>query len=326
MVGAVSPATALVTGASGFIGSALIEELLASGHRVIAVTRDPGRQFPPDVEVRVADLADGLGMSNALFAGVGLLFHCAGEVKDAARMRQVHVDGTRRLVECLPNAPGAGEPRIHWVQLSSVGAYGPASPANRSRCVDEGSPERPVGEYETTKTASDRLVVQAAASGRISFTILRPANVIGRRMPNSSLRRVISMVKRGWFFEIDVPDAVANYVHVDDVVSALSTCASHPAAHGQTFNLSNDCLWRDLVREIASIAEVKPPRVMIPEALVRAVASVLGDRLDNPVTHARIDALVSSTRYPTAKIEQTLGFRHRRPMPGSIADLMGGGV
>jgi nucleoside-diphosphate-sugar epimerase len=130
-------------------------------------------------------------------------------------------------------------------------------------------------------------------------------------------------VRHGWFFPVGPEDAVANYVHVDDVASALLSCATHPASRAQTFNLSNDCLWRDLTGHIAATLGVRARRTRIPEKPVRVMASVLGARLGNPLTHPRIDALVNRTRYPTTKIERVLGFRHARPMPESIDDLIG---
>lgn len=316
------PVTTLVTGASGFIGQALVARLTQSGHQVVALTRNAQNQFPAGVYARVGDLATGAGVSRELFDGVGTVFHCAGEVKDAARMRQVHVGGTQRLLECLSQSVDLQRRPVHWVQLSSVGAYGPPAVVDRSRQVDEDTRENPVGEYETSKTESDRLVVQAARAAVLSHSILRPSNVIGARMPNTSLRSMIGMIGRRQFFYIGKPDAVATYVHVDDVVSALVECGRNPAAKGQTFNLSSDCLLEELVERAAELLGVRPPRLRLPEALIRAVVGVTAKWKSIPLTASRIDALVNRTRYPSTRIESTLGFHFSRPMPAGIEDLI----
>jgi len=141
---------------------------------------------------------------------------------------------------------------MHWVQLSSVGAYGPPPVPSARRVVDEESPEAPRGVYEETKTASDRLVRQASGHHGLSISLLRPTAVIGATMPNASVRALVAMVRRGWFMYPGPVDAVANYVHVDDVVSGLLACANHPRAAGQDFILSSDCLWTALVSHVAA--------------------------------------------------------------------------
>lgn len=316
------PVTALVTGASGFIGQALVARLTQSGHRVVVLTRNAQNLFPAGVQSRVGDLATGAGVSPELFDGVGTVFHCAGEVKDAARMRQVHVGGTQRLLECLSQSVDRQRRPVHWVQLSSVGAYGPPAVMDRSRQVDEDTQENPVGAYETSKTESDRLIIQAARAGLLSHSILRPSNVIGARMPNASLRAMIAMIGRRRFVYIGKPGAVATYVHVDDVVSALAECARNPAAQGQTFNLSSDCLLEELVERAAKILGVRPPRLRLPEPLMRAAVGVTPKWKRIPLTASRIDALVNRTRYPSTRIESTLGFQFSKPMPAGIDDLI----
>jgi nucleoside-diphosphate-sugar epimerase len=314
--------TVLVTGASGFIGGGLVARLLEMGRRVVVITRAASRAFPDGVRIHVGDLATGFGLSSSLFEDVGVVFHCAGEVRQPALMRPVHVGGTERLLACVGEPADPAAPRLHWVQLSSVGAYGPPAPANRLRHVDEETPEHPVGEYEITKTESDDLVRRAAQQGRITCTLLRPSSVIGRRMPNASVRGVIAAVGRGWFFHIGPPGAIAQYVHVDDVVSALVACGGNPAARGQTFNISSDCPWKDMIEHIARARGVSPPRIRLPETPTRLAVGLAGTVLPLPLSASRIDALVSRTSYASAKIEAMLGFRFSRPMPGALDDLL----
>jgi nucleoside-diphosphate-sugar epimerase len=310
----------LVTGGFGFVGRALVEQLVRDGWEVIALTRSPDRASGAPVLVARGDLATGEGISAALLDGVDTVFHCAGELSRPAAMRAVHVTGTRRLLECV-RAAGRQAP-LHWVQLSSVGAYGPALPASSPRVVDESTPERPLGEYETTKTEADRLVVDASAEGLITFAMLRPANVVGRGMPGRGLPRVISLIRRGWFFHVGAGDAVANYVHVDDVAAALLACAKHPASAGQVFNLSSDCSWAILADHIARAVGARPRALRLPERPLRAAARVLAAVPGSPLTPARLDALTTRTRYPIHKIETTLGFRLVRPMPESVGDIL----
>lgn len=313
--------TFLITGASGFIGRALVERLVIEGSSVRVLTRNRTSRFPAPVDVRIGDLATGTGVSEALLDGVDKVLHCAGEIRRRQDMRPLHVEGTRRLVACVLGARHTRSGPMHWVQLSSCGTYGPPLEP-RERVVVETTAEHPVGEYEITKTSADHVVIEAAAPDAMTLAVLRPTNVIGPGMTNTSLRRVLTLIERGLFVQIGQPGAIANYVHIDDVVSALLACACHPAARGEIFNLSSDCAWSELMEHVAATRHVRTLRVRVPEPVIRAVAAVMEQWRQSPLTLARVDALTGRTRYPAEKIEALLGFRFSKPMPHGIADLL----
>ena len=310
-----------VTGGRGFIGSKLCAALVGCGHHVTILTRDKSKRAGP-FKFLFGDLSIQGGLGNLSLAEFDILIHCAGELRDPGLMRSVHVEGTRQLLVALRKKPFVKARALHWVQLSSVGVYGPAKLATCDRHITEESTENPVGNYEITKTESDHLIMNAAERGNLTYSVLRPSNVFGSGMPNQSLRGMISMVKRGLFFYIGKPGAVANYVHVDDVVAALMKCAFEPKARGQTYNLSNDCLLEDLSNYIASMFGVHRPWIRVPESLIRVVVSVFEGRANIPLTQSRIDALVNKTRYSADKIVLELGFRFPKPMPAAIEDLI----
>lgn len=312
-----------VTGASGFIGRRLVDSLIRQGHEVTALSRAPNKTFPAGVRVVAGDLTAADCPLASMLSGCEVVFHCAGEVRDGAIMRSLHVEGTRALVRAATNEAAHSTTGVHWVQLSSVGAYGP--PAGRAavdRIVTELSPVRPVGEYEFTKTKSDELVMNAAASGPLSYSIVRPSNVFAADMPNASLRALGAMVRRGIFFYIGRPGAVATYVHVDDVVETLSRCGTDARARGQLFNLSNDCRLEDMINGMAAALGVKPPWLRLPEPFVRAATGVASKLVRMPLTQERIDALVIRTRYPCTKLERVLDFEPRVSVPNAIGEVL----
>lgn len=314
-----------VTGANGFIGRYLVDELSRQGHQITVLTRRPNSIFPAGVQVIQGDLVLPDCSLAEFVRGCEVLFHCAGEVRDVPSMYRLHVDGTQRLLQAVLNEHEQRRQELHWVQLSSVGVYGPSrGPANTERIVTENSPQLPVGEYEVTKAKADALVAQACIGGGITCSTLRPSNVLGPGMTNQSFRGLIRMVKRGLFFYIGKPGVVATYVHVDDVVAALMDCAFEPAAKGQIYNLSSDCLLDEMIDYIASKLDVRAPWLRTPELLTRTAVNLLEGWVRVPLSHSRIDALVSRTRYPADKIVSELGFNFSKAMPEAIDDLIRG--
>lgn len=305
------PGGVAVTGASGFIGRRLVAEHLRRGDRVRILTRKAGAALPEGVEAHVGDLA---GELPAGFPGeADVLYHCAAELRDVANMESINVGGTARL---LAAAGGIGR----WVQLSSVGVYGP----QRVGVVTEETSPAPANPYERSKAEADRLVMAGAAAGGFGYAILRPSIVFGTDMPNPSLRQLAAMVRRGLFFFIGPPGATANYIHVDDVVAALMLCGSHPRAAGQVFNLSDCRSFEDFIAAIAAACGVPRPTRRLPENLVRALAAVFGRVPRNPLTTARIEAMTGRASYPIDKIRGMLGYVQSVPMEEGIVATLGG--
>ena len=312
-----------VTGANGFIGRYLVGALSHQGHSVRVLTRREGNIFPAGVEVVNGDLTSSDCPFGQFLFDCEILFHCAGEIHDPNVMRLLHVEGTKRLIQAQLKEHLRTERKMHWVQLSSVGAYGP--PIGRpqtDRIVTERTVENPVNEYEITKTISDELVIQASRSGAMTYAVLRPSNVFGTRKTNQSLRRLIEMVRLGLFFYVGQPGAVVTYVHVDDVVSALIVCGVAPRAKGQIYNLSCDCELEVLINHIASLLRVRRPSLRIPGPLVQASISLLSNLLKPLIKIPSLNVLVLRTRYPTKKIEAELGFRFSKPLPAGVEDLV----
>ncbi|VXB87919.1 NAD-dependent epimerase (fragment) [Pseudomonas sp. 8O] len=236
-------------------------------------------------------------------------------------MEALHVDATARLLAASKRqAKISGRP-LHWVQLSSVGAYGPPVCASAERTITEESLPAPRGAYEVTKTKADDLVIGNAQPGVLTVSILRPSNVFGPGMPNGSLRHWGRIIQQRLFFYVGAPGAVSTYVHVDDVVEALMLCGFAPAAQGQVFNLSNDCTQEELVEAMARHLGAGRPFIRLPEVLARTLAAGGSWLKRFPLTHARVDSLVGRTHYSCQKLEAVLGYRPSRAIPDYIGEV-----
>lgn len=312
-----------ITGGSGFIGRRLLDALVFQGHTVNVLSRKAELVPRAGVQTVQGDLTRADCPLDQFLRGCEVVYHCAGEVRDATRMRKLHLEGTRRLLEAALAEAAQWGREIHWVQLSSVGAYGPAEgAAHAERVVTEETPIRPIGEYEITKTLSDELVIRSCKPGLMSYSIVRPSNVFGADMSNGSLYALGKMVRRGLFFYVGPSGAIAPYVHVDDVVEVLRLCGTEQRAKGMTFNISNDCRLEEMIEGMAAALGVNKPQRRLPEAVVRMVVRVVSTVAALPLTQSRIDALVGRTRYPFRKLERELGFIPRRAVPDAMAELL----
>ena len=306
-----------VTGGTGFIGKKLVERLVERGDTVRLLTRHSAlpQGFSEDaVEVCQCDLLtiDSEPLASML-QGVELIYHCAGQLSDLNTMRALHVEGTKNLLK-------AAKGKIkHWVQLSSVGVYGPVHEGS----VDERSPINPDGEYEITKAESDQLVIEGAGHGGFSYSILRPSNVFGDNMTNQSLFSMISMIDKGLFFFIGKSGVSANYIHVDNVVEGLVRCGTMVEAKGKIFNLSDHRTLEDFAGVIAEVLGKSATRCHIPQPIARLTAATLGKLPGFPLTVSRVEALTNRSVYPIEYIQQTLAYQHVKTMEEGLRELVG---
>ena len=302
-----------ISGGTGFIGKKLALRHLALGDEVCVLSRGGSEKalFPKEITLYFGDLQNSKSLL-PFVDGADVLYHCAGEIRNASCMHATHVEGTKNLIDAANGRIG------RWVQLSSVGAYG----QHRSGVITESTPLNPSGIYETTKAASDLLVESAGRDGMFSYTILRPSNVYGEDMRNKSLFSLIKMIKHELFFYIGKDNARANYIHVDNVVEAMFLCATRPQAKGEIYNLSDSCSLEHFVTVIADALSVPIPRARIPEWIAWCIAKSLGFVPRFPLTSARIDALTIQSSYSTDKIMRELGYKQVVSMDNGLKEMV----
>jgi len=308
--------TVSVTGATGFIGKALVARLINNYEKVRILTRriEKTRNLWPEgmVEVYEGDLTGSAYYLDSFLQGTDVLFHCAGEIRDPTKMRSIHVDGTRNLCAIAANKIK------HWVQLSSVGVYGPF----REGVVTEDTQIDPKGLYETSKAESDRLIVESAEKGNFTFSILRPSIVYGPEMSNPSLFQLIRMIAKGIFFFIGKEGASANYIHIDNIIKGMMSCAENPAAKGRVYNLSDYRTIEELVAIIANEFKKPSPKLRLPETPVRYIAKYVGRLKGFPLSESRVDALTNRVIYSTRRIKTELGYSHVIKFEDGIAQMV----
>lgn len=297
--------TVAITGAAGFIGAGLVCACLEQGYQVRVLSRQtPSAPMGSGVTCFVGDLQSTTDWAGFV-EGVDALIHAAAELQHPATMQAINVDGPRRL---LAAAQAAGVKQ--WVQLSSVGAYGPVDTGE----VTEASPENPRGPYEKTKTDFDAILRKATLGPGLAHTIIRPSIVYGPGMRNQSLKQMMMLLSKGWFVFIGPKGASANYVHVDDVVHAVMLSMLMPAAVNQTFIVSDWATMEGMVAAMAEGLNVDSPTVRVPLYLAAIAAKFLSWLPKWPLSISRVKALTNQCRYSTAKIEKELGWRVTMPV------------
>jgi len=265
--------TALVTGATGLVGSHITERLLADGWSVRALVRRPSPELVAGAESVVGDILDRESFQRAA-RGCDTIFHTAAAVTVSGgweAFRRPNVDGTSNAIAAAESS-GA-----RLLQLSSVAVYS-ARYADRSRKTDEDTPLGPLPEgafYARSKRESENLVMEAHAKGRIWATAVRPDVIYGRR-DRQFVPRIARLLNRGFAPVIGGGHSILAIVHAANVADGAVLAATHDGAGGRAYNLAND--FDVSVREFYSLAGEGLGRhirlVPVPYGIARVVFGV----------------------------------------------------
>lgn len=226
----------LVTGGTGAIGRAVTEALVSARASVRLLVRRPVQLA--GVDTCVGDVTDEAALTAAT-AGVELVLHLAAllHVTDppsslAAEYTRVNDIGTSMLVQA---ARHAGVERL--VYFSTIAVYGPSLPGEPLR--DETSPCAPDSDYARSKLAAERHVLEAnAGDGRQTGVVLRLSAVYGAGV-KGNYRRLLEALARRRYLQIGPGNNRRTLVHEADVARAALLAATHPAAAGQIFNVTD---------------------------------------------------------------------------------------
>ncbi len=254
----------LVTGATGFIGSHLVERLALEGARLRCLVRRTSRTeaLPPGVELAYADLAAGEGLEEAL-RDVCLVFHLAGVTK--ALSAEGYYRGNALATANLAAALAGSQARL--VQVSSLAAAGPSP--DGSLLKEEAEP-RPVSHYGRSKLAAERAVRDSAAASRA--VIVRPPVVYGPR--DTDVLELLRMAARGWMPVVGDPEARFSVIYVEDLVEGLLAAAACRQAAGQTYFMAHPVAvsWGQFARVAGSRLGRRLRLVRIPWPVVWTAA------------------------------------------------------
>ena len=315
----------LVTGVSGFVGSAVALKLAASGAHVRGLVRASSArtnlaEFPG--ELVEGDARDPVAMAQAM-AGVRHLYHVAADYRIWARDPEEIVRNNRASTAAVMEAAlAAGVERI--VYTSSVATLLPhhGRPSDETRPA---TPEQAVGAYKRSKVVAERLVEWMVREQGLPAVIVNPSTPIGPRdaRPTPTGRIIVEAAsgRMPAFVESGL-----NLVHVDDVADG-HIAAMARGRIGERYVLGGqDVALREMLASVAGIVGRKPPTVRIPRAPLFPLAWVNEQvaRVTGKDPFLTLDSLRMAAHdmyYSSAKAEAELGYR-ARPYREALAEAI----
>jgi dihydroflavonol-4-reductase len=314
----------LVTGASGFVGSAVAKAFRESGHKVRALIRtsSPRTNINPGDAVVVGDICDRDAVAAAV-RGVRHVVHVAADYRlwapSPADILRTNVEGTRVVME---EALRAGVERIVYTSSVATIELRAGAPADESRPLAE---NQAIGAYKKSKVIAERMVEDMVKNAGLPAVIVNPSTPIGPRdVKPTPTGRIIVEAARGRM--PGFVDTGLNLAHVDDV-AAGHLAALRRGAIGERYILGGDNVdLRIMLAEIARVSGRRPPRLRLPVAAVYpiAVGAELWSHLTGREAFVTRDGLRMARHhmfFDDAKARRDLGYASR-PYQEAIVDAI----
>ena len=225
---------ALVTGATGFIGSHLAESLLEKGIRVRALVRKTSslRWLKGlSVEFVEGDVADRASIRGAL-AGTDYVFHLAGTIQALSKKEfyDINVEGTRHLLDAVV------ENKAHLKKFVLVSSQAAGGPSEGEKPVGEEDPPHPVSHYGESKLAAEKLTLQFAKE--LPLVVLRPPTIYGPR--ETRVYQAFQMMKKGIGLAVGRRHKFISVCYVGDLVKAILMAAFQSRPSGRVYNVAGE--------------------------------------------------------------------------------------
>ena len=316
-------AAVLVTGATGFTGTALARKLCERGARVRAIARassatDALSGLPIDW-VR-GDVFDPAVVARAM-PGIEYVFHLAAAYREVGLSddvyRRVHVESTKQLAGAALGVAGFKR----FVHVSTVGVHSHIEhpPA------DETYPFNPGDIYQQTKAEAELWLREFAAAHKLPFTVIRPAAIYGPG--DRRLLKVFKMAAKPVFPVIGRSKGLYHLIHVDDLTEIILMAAVHPAADGEVFIAGDPAALplAEIVRIIAAEYGKQARLIRLPAwpfflaaDLCEAVCKPFG--LAPPLYRRRVAFFTKDRAFNTAKLRDRLGYRYRHTTEAGLRE------
>lgn len=293
----------LVTGASGFVGGTLCADLARLGYKVRAAVRNPEVFSIAECDVlKISSIDSDADWSDSV-AGMDVVIHLAARVHvmsdnaadPLAEFRRVNTAGTENLAR---QAASAGVKRL--VYVSSIKVNGEATDGGRK--FSESDLPGPQDPYGISKWEAEQALHRVAKETGLEVVIVRPPLVYGAGV-KGNFAQMLKVLAHGIPLPLASVHNRRSLVYLGNLVDALILCATHPAAAGQTYLVSDgeDISTPDLLRQLGEAMDHPARLFFCPQSWLK-LAGRLAGRAD------QIERLIGSLQIDSGKIRRELGW------------------
>lgn len=303
-----SPLRIVVTGASGFVGSALIKELEARGHQVSSWSRqrngfDLGQLALENI---AANWQQQLGDVDVLVHAAARVHHLNESAADSMQYQHINADATLKLARI---AQEAGVKRL--IYFSTAKVYGEGN----TECYRESSQPEPQGEYAKSKLRAEQMLLHISEVAGIDVVILRPPLVYGPGV-GGNFKTLWRIASTGWPLPLAQVHNQRDMIAIDNLTEIAAICCEDSRVVGQIFNVADKQPYSlsEIIRSIRRANADRERLWSLPECVLQKLLIQLRGADD-------AQRLLGNFRLDTELVRQTLDWQPRTDMKTTVEQM-----
>jgi nucleoside-diphosphate-sugar epimerase len=308
---------ALVTGATGFTGSALVKKLLDDGHEVKVIVRDRSKIINSSndanlsvIEGNIVNIKD----VEKSIDGVDTVFHVAAVYRTAGISEDIywdtHVEGTENLLKA------ALKSKVNrFVHCSTVGVHGHIE----NPPADENYRFKPGDIYQLTKLEGEKKALEFYSSKGLPVTVIRPTAIYGPG--DTRLLKLFKLASKAITVVLGPGEIKYHMVYIDDLIQGFMLAAKVENAIGQSFIIGgNEVLTlNELLNTISDLMNVSNKTIHLPAWPFQMAGTICEKiciplNIDPPIYRRRVDFFTKSRAFNIEKAQRVLGYEPKVPI------------
>ena len=288
--------TILLLGAGGLLGNALRERLKNTNHIVgFSHRKNKNKNI-------IKTNYDFTSKENLIIKRADIIINCIGESNNENRMNEINVNILKKIALKISRF----KKKITFIHISTCGIYG--SPMNTF--INEEYNPFPKTKYSKTKFEGE-IILKNNLKTNINLIILRPSQIIGLKMRNTSLKKLFIFIKRKKFFFVNNHHSIFSYIMERDLAVVISILIKKNFRTRRIYNISNDITYKKLVKVMQKSLNQNNYLYSINPIIVRLMIVIFDKllKIKIPVNNITLNSLITKTRFSSVKIKKEINFK-----------------
>ncbi len=292
-----STKTILILGAGGLLGNTIHHNLKKS-YDIVGLSHNKNK----DKKILKSNYHTFSEKENSYFRKADVIINCIGENSNEDKMKKINIDILRKVALKI----NTFKKKKKFIHISTCGVYGNLS----DQLIDEKTIPKPTTKYSVTKFKGE-LILKKYLENYTQLIILRPSQVMGKNMKNTSLKKLFYFIKKKLFFFVNNKNSVFSYIFSDDLISVIIKLIKSKNIENKIFNISNEITYKELVKIIQRTLNQNFYFPSVSPFIIKSIIYIL-DRFQIkkiPINNKTLNSLMAKTTFKSNKIKKDLKIK-----------------
>tara|TARA_B100000787_G_scaffold132582_1_gene101427 strand:+ start:16 stop:948 length:933 start_codon:yes stop_codon:yes gene_type:complete len=289
--------TILILGAAGLLGN-IISRKLSKSYEIIGFSHKKNQ----NKNIIKSDYDIFSSKEDSFLKKADIIINCIGENSDEAKMKKINMNILKKVAIKINHY----KKKKIFIHISTCGVYGNLA----NSLIDEETTPKPETKYSRTKHEGEE-ILKSVLKKYTKLIILRPSQVIGTTMKNTSLKKLYNFIKRKLFFFVNNKSAVFSYIFADDLIIVIDRLIKLKKHQNIIYNISNKITYEKLVKIIQNSLKQKFYYPSINPLFIKLIIYVFNDilKIKIPINSKTLHSLMAETTFKSFKIRNDLNVK-----------------